>query len=122
MAMTTPRIQQDGLVSFLRKRDYKIIRELGQGACGKTVLLYDDEIQEYFVCKKYVPYSETEREALFKNFVVEIKLLHQIHHPNVVRIFNYYLYPQSRAGYILMEFVDGSDIEEFAKKYPGTGE
>jgi serine/threonine-protein kinase len=81
-------------------------------------LLYDDQIEEYFVCKKYMPYSESERQSLFNNFVREIKLLHQVHHPNVVRVFNYYLYPEAFAGYILMEFVDGSDIEEFSKGHP----
>jgi eukaryotic-like serine/threonine-protein kinase len=100
-------------IKFLRKRDYKLIRELGQGACGKTVLLYDDQINEHFVCKKYAPYSEEHRSELFTNFIREIKLLHQIHHPHVVRVFNYYLYPESLSGYILMEYVNGSDIDEF---------
>jgi serine/threonine-protein kinase len=87
-------MQENQVVSFLRKRDYRFVRELGQGACGKTILLRDDQIDEYFVCKKYLPYSESQRESLFTNFVREIKLLHQIHHPNVVRVFNYYLYPE----------------------------
>ena len=116
--MTLSKMQENDVISFLRRRDYRFMRELGQGACGKTVLLYDDQIEEYFVCKKYLPYSESQREALFSSFVREIKLLHQVHHPNVVRVFNYYLYPEKLAGYILMEFVDGCDIEEFAKNHP----
>lgn len=103
---------------FLRKRDYKVVRELGQGACGKTVLLYDDQIDQHFVCKKYLPYSESHREELFTSFVREIKLLHQVHHHNVVRVFNYYIYPAQFTGYILMEFVDGVDIEEYARRFP----
>jgi serine/threonine protein kinase len=109
---------QEKLVEFIRKRDYKLVKELGQGACGKTVLLYDDIINEHFVCKKYCPFSETHRQELFSNFVREIKLLHQIHHTNVVRVFNYYLYPDQLTGYILMEFVDGSDIEDYLNKAP----
>jgi serine/threonine-protein kinase len=77
------------IVRFLRNRDYKLIKELGQGACGKTVLLVDDQIDQYFVCKKYSPYEESEREILFKNFVREIKLLHLLQHDNLVRVFNY---------------------------------
>ena len=50
---------QDKIVEFLRQRDYKFVKELGQGACGKTVLLHDDMNDEYFVCKKYCPFSET---------------------------------------------------------------
>ncbi|MCG9892690.1 MAG: protein kinase [Thermosynechococcaceae cyanobacterium MS004] len=95
----------------MRKRDYQLIRELGAGACGKTVLLYDDVIDEHFVCKKYHPYDEAVREELFGGFLREIKLLHQLHHKNVVRVFNYYVYPDEFTGYILMEFVDGDDIQ-----------
>jgi eukaryotic-like serine/threonine-protein kinase len=106
------------LVRFLRSRDYKLIKELGQGACGKTVLLVDDQIGQNFVCKKYSPYEEGEREALFKNFVREIKLLHLLQHNNLVRVFNYYLYPDKFSGYILMEFVGGKDIEDFTAEFP----
>jgi serine/threonine protein kinase len=116
--VTVSRTREGDVTTFLRKKDYRLIRELGHGACGKTVLLFDEQIDEYFVCKKYQPFSESQRETLFKNFVGEIKLLHQLHHANVVRVFNYYLYPESLAGYILMEFVDGSDIEEFVKVHP----
>ncbi|MBZ5499958.1 MAG: hypothetical protein LAP85_26470 [Acidobacteriia bacterium] len=78
-------IPKDTIIEFLRKRDYRLVRELGRGACGKTVLLHDDQIDENFVCKKYLPFSESNRQQLFSNFVREIKLLHQIQHPNVVR-------------------------------------
>lgn len=106
------------IVRFLRSRDYKLIKELGQGACGKTVLLVDDQIGQQFVCKKYSPYDENEREALYKNFVREIKLLHLLQHINLVRVFNYYLYPDKFSGYILMEYVDGKDIEDFTAEFP----
>ena len=89
-----------------------MVRELGQGACGKTVLLYDQQIDEHFVCKKYAPHSEEHRQDLFAGFVREIKILHNVLHPNVVRVFNYYLYPEQYSGYILMEYVDGLDIED----------
>lgn len=111
-------MMQEKIIEFIRKRNYKFVKDLGQGACGKTVLLYDDMINEHFVCKKYSPFSEMHRQELFSNFIREIKLLHQVHHPNVVRVFNYYLYPDKLTGYILMEFVDGSDIEDYIKNSP----
>ena len=92
--------------------------ELGQGACGKTVLLQDEELNELFVCKKYVPYSEAYRIKLFANFKREIKLLHRVLHENVVRVFNYYLYPDNYAGYILMEYVEGLDIYDYLVSHP----
>lgn len=106
------------LVEFLRKRDYTLVRELGQGACGKTVLLKDDLIDERFVCKKYVPFSETHRQELFRKFLDEIKLLHRVYHENVVRVFNYYVYPDHFAGFILMEYILGTHIDEYLKRAP----
>jgi predicted Ser/Thr protein kinase len=106
------------IVQFLRKRDYTLVRELGQGACGKTVLLHDPQIGERFVCKKYVPFSESHRQELFAGFIREIKILHKIHHENVVRVFNYYLYPDQFTGYILMEFIDGSEVDDYLARHP----
>lgn len=111
--MTTKRI-----VEFVRKRDYVFIKELGQGGCGKTVLLQDDVLDEHFVCKKYSPFYEQHKHELFDNFVREIKLLHEVYHQNVVRIFNYYLYPEKFTGYIVMEYIQGKDIEEYLEINP----
>jgi eukaryotic-like serine/threonine-protein kinase len=108
------------LVAFLRKRDYIFVKVLGQGACGQTVLLRDDVIGSDFVCKKYLPFSESHRQELFKGFLREIKLLHEVYHTNVVRVFNYYVYPEQLTGYILMEYVDGTDIEDHLRLKPET--
>ncbi|MBX8520927.1 protein kinase family protein [Pseudomonas cichorii] len=103
---------------FSQGRSYFLKKELGQGACGKTVLLYDEIIEEYFVCKKYSPLFEEMKQTLFKGFVGEIKLLHGVHHINVVRVFNYVLHPDKYTGYIFLEYVEGSDIEDYVKRNP----
>jgi serine/threonine protein kinase len=108
----------DDIVTFTRTHDYVYVRELGQGACGRTVLLRDDQIDQPFVCKKYVPYDEAQRATLFANFVREVKILQQLFHENVVRVFNYYLYPNTCAGYLLMEFIEGVDVDDFMAASP----
>jgi eukaryotic-like serine/threonine-protein kinase len=105
-------------IKFLRKRDYEFVRELGAGACGKTVLLKDPDIDELFVCKKYAPLSEEWRQKLFSNFVNEIKVLHRVNHPNIVRIFNFHIYRENFAGFIVMEYIEGTDIHSFLSQYP----
>lgn len=35
-----------------------------------------------------------------------------------MRVFNYYLYPEQLAGYILMEYVDGSDVSDYLRDNP----
>ena len=53
------------LVTFLRRKDYVLVKELGQGACGRTVLLRDELLDQDFVCKKYSPLPGLDRDALF---------------------------------------------------------
>jgi serine/threonine protein kinase len=108
----------DDIIHFVRQRDFVLRKELGQGACSQTVLLYDDIIDEQFVCKKYAPCDEQRRVELFENFKREIKILHLLHHPNIVRVFSYYLYPRQYTGYLLMEFVEGNDIEDYLSWAP----
>jgi serine/threonine-protein kinase len=106
------------LVKFVRQKDYVLIKELGAGACGQTVLLRDDTIDTLFVCKKYAPLLEQFRSEHYENFVREITLLHGLHHQNVVRVFNHYLYPDKLTGYILMEYIEGAHVEEHLKNNP----
>ena len=107
-------------IGFLRRRDYILVKALGNGACGETILLKDDLIDSHLVCKKYSPFAESMREELFKNFLLEIKLLHHVLHQNIVRIFNYYVYPDKLTGFILMEYVEGKDIDEHLRASPET--
>jgi serine/threonine-protein kinase len=109
---------ENKIIEFIRTKDFKFIRDIGQGATGKTVLLKDEIIDEYFVCKKYSPYYKKDRDIYFKRFVDEIKILHKLYHKNVVRVFSYYLYPEEKTGYILMEYVEGQNIESFIKNNP----
>lgn len=109
---------QNRVIEFLRKKDFKFIEDIGEGAFGKTILLKDEIINELFVCKKYSPAHEAHKEQFFDNFKNEIKLLHLLYHKNIVRVFNYYLYPEQYTGYILMEHVNGLNIEEYLQNNP----
>lgn len=109
---------KDKIIKFLKSKDFVFIEELGRGACGRTVKLYDQIIDETFVCKKYEPFADEYKESLFGNFIHEIKLLYLVNHPNIVRVFNYYIYPELLVGYILMEYVVGKDIESYLASSP----
>jgi len=83
-----------------------------------TVLLHDEDIDEFFVCKKFEPTPGLDRATLWKNFIREIKILYKMFHKNIVRIYGCHLYAEQYAGFILMEYVNGQDIEGFAKSRP----
>lgn len=108
------------VIKFVRQKDFVLEKRLGQGATGNTVLLHDTVINERFACKKYAPANPAHASRFFDSFVREIKLLHLINHPNVVRVFNYYLFPEQSTGYILMEYVDGQSIDFFLLINPET--
>lgn len=105
-------------IKFIRQKDFQFLKEIGQGALGKTVLLRDVDLNTEFVCKKYMPIDGVAKEEYYKNFLTEIKLLHLLYHKNIVRIFNYYLYPTYYTGYIVMEFIEGLEIDAYLEKYP----
>lgn len=111
-------VNQAEIVKFVRERDYIIKQKLGNGACGSTVLMHDDVFGCDIVCKKFDPMEGTSRDDLYEGFAREIRLLYKILHPNVVRVFNAYLYPKRKVGYILMEYVQGVDVEDFLKDRP----
>ena len=110
---------QNDIIQFIRTKDFKLIdANLGQGGTGKTVLLEDQIINERFVCKKYSTAYPEHQPLFFDYFKDEIKLLHLLFHKNIVRIFNYYLYPEKSTGYILMEFIKGDNVSEYIKNNP----
>jgi serine/threonine-protein kinase len=97
-----------------------MVRELGRGGCGRTVLLRDDCIGEHFVCKKFEPNDPALNDDLFQGFVNEIKLMYRVYHPNLVRVFGYHLLPEVKVGYIVMEYVAGRDIDTYISENPGS--
>jgi serine/threonine-protein kinase len=106
------------MIEFIRRKDYEYKGELGEGACGKTVLLYDNMLDQNFVCKKYQPNEEQRLEELYNNFINEAKLLFSLNHKNIVKIYNCFLYPDQYIGYILMEQITGDDIETYLEFEP----
>lgn len=111
-------MKKNSQIHFLRQKDYKYIDDVGQGGTGRTILIEDELINESFVCKKYSPYYEEDKETYYQYFKNEIKILHRINHNNIVRVFNYYLYPEETTGYILMEYINGKSINEYLLQNP----
>lgn len=111
------------IITFLKRKDYKMINEsLGSGSFGKTVLLQDPFIEEFFVAKMYRPMYEEIKEEFYANFLDEIRIMYKLNHPNVVRIYNYYAYEKEYTGYILMEYIDGKNIQTYFSEYTGVWE
>lgn len=120
-------VEPGDLIKFVRQKDYIAEKVLGQGGTGQAVLLQDDVLGMQFVCKVYSPQQGNDLDECFQRFIDEIKILYLLAHKNVVRIFNYFLYPSQKKGYILMEYVKGQSLDESMRddpleEYDGTFE
>lgn len=101
------------VVEFNKIKKFTHIKPLGQGGTGDTHLFKDETTDMLFAFKKYVPKGTNNIDENYERFVDEIKILFTISHPNIVRVYNYYLYPESKLGYLQMEYIDGESIENF---------
>lgn len=95
------------------KKTFQYVRKLGFGGTGDTHLLKDNTTNMEFAFKKYVPKDQTKKDELYERFVDEIKILFKISHPNIVRIYNYYLYSDIKLGYLQMEYIEGTSIDKY---------
>ena len=104
---TGKKIEFDGTTEF------KFIKTLGQGGTGDAHLFEDETTGMLFAIKKYAPKDTKFLEEHYYRFVEEIKILFNVSHPNIVRIYNYYLYPEFKTGYLQMEYIDGVTIDKY---------
>ncbi len=105
------------LVEFNQSKYFKFVRELGGGGTGVANLFKDETTNTLFAIKKYQPSGNNikHKEDYYHRFVEEIKILFNLSHPNIVRVYNYYLYPNYLLGYLQMEFIEGVSIDEYAR-------
>lgn len=106
-------LEKESIIKFTRSREYIFEKFIGQGGTGKTALIKDDILDIYFVCKKYEPAEGNDKDDCFSRFIEEIKILYTLYHNNIVRVYNYYLYPKNKTGYIIMEHIDGESIDDY---------
>ena len=101
------------VITFDTKKNFTYVKPLGDGGTGDTYLFKDETTNMLFAIKKYVPKDPRYIDEHYARFVDEIKILFNISHPNIVRIYNYYLYPSAKTGFLQMEYVNGKTINEF---------
>ncbi|QXE18721.1 protein kinase family protein [Clostridium sp. 001] len=107
------KLKKGDSVRFDKEKYFTYIRPLGSGGTGDTHLFRDETTNMLFAFKKYAPKDLRYEEEYYKRFVNEIKILFKLSHPNIVRVYNYYLYPDSNLGYLQMEYIEGYPIDQF---------
>ena len=105
------------IIKFDQSKHFKFVRELGTGGTGETNLFKDETTNTLFAIKKYRPSEENieHKEVFYHRFVEEIVILFKLSHPNIVRVYNYYLYPNLMTGYLQMEYIEGTSIDDYIR-------
>ncbi|KZE32902.1 serine/threonine protein kinase [Crenobacter luteus] len=115
---------QKPLPAGYRLGDYTVVRQLSVGGFSIVYLALDDQ-ERTFAIKEYLPHSlacrseqfavtvknELDRDAFnlgLKCFFEEGRVLAGIHHPNVVRVSNFFR--ANHTVYMVMEYADGRPL------------
>ena len=106
------------VVEFNKAKYFRYIKPLGSGGTGDTYLFEDETTETLFAFKKYAPKEGNDIEENYARFVQEVKILFNISHKNIVRIYSHYLFPRYKTGFLQMEYVEGTHISNFSP-YPG---
>jgi serine/threonine protein kinase len=88
---------------------YEIIKEIGKGAMGVVYLAFDPVIERQVAIKTMndESFSDSEQRA---RFLREAKSAGGLQHPNIVTIYD--MGEEEGTPYIVMEFVEGDDLDE----------
>ncbi|MDA7861877.1 serine/threonine protein kinase [bacterium] len=96
---------------FLGK--YKLLGHLGSGGMS-SVYLAQHKISEQFRAIKVLPRKKVADKSYLDRFYLEARVAASLNHPNVIRIYD--ICNEGDTHYMVMEYVDGTDLYELGKK------
>ncbi|MBR2374511.1 MAG: Flp pilus assembly complex ATPase component TadA [Lentisphaeria bacterium] len=98
---------------------YSIISCIGVGGMGEVYLAHHDLLDRRCALKLLLPSAEgTVANVSLDALVKEAKLACRIRCPNVVEVIDVQVDQQRNFGYIVMEFVQGTDVEHMINDKP----
>lgn len=90
---------------------YRIIRTLGEGGMGAVYKAWDISLGIHVAIKENLDASE----AAQKQFGREARMLAGLIHPNLPRVTDYF-FINNQGQYLVMDFIDGEDLESMINK------
>src|SRR5688572_10216 len=95
---------------------YEVIRELGTGATSAVYEALDPFVNRHVAIKVVFPEALGDKEhgkRYRKLFVTEASLAGKLSHPHIVSIYD--AVADDQASYIVMEYVDGTTLEQYSR-------
>src|SRR5258708_14345135 len=93
---------------------YEILTELGRGARGMVYKARDPKINRVVAVKTFSLANQApeEEQEYRERFFVEAEAAGSLSHPGIVTVFDVGEEPETRAPYIVMEYVPGQSLEK----------
>ncbi|MDP4087862.1 MAG: serine/threonine-protein kinase [Bacillota bacterium] len=88
---------------------YQVIRELGRGGMGQIYLVRDINMGTFWALKVVL---KDPRNSV--NYYAEFNILRRLNHPSIVKMFNFF--EDQNYIYIIEEFVDGINLEQYLRQ------
>ena len=95
---------------------YSIVSVLGEGGMGVVYLAIDTKLGNQ-VALKALRSELVLSESLMASLSKEVALSQELNHPNLLQV--RHLETRSDAPYVIMELMDGGDVEEVLAKHGG---
>ncbi|MFL5669035.1 MAG: protein kinase domain-containing protein [Chloroflexota bacterium] len=90
---------------------YRLVRVIGQGGMAVVHLAHDQLLDRDVAVKVLRPGFDEDPEFIDR-FRGEARHAASLHHPNIVTIFDTGTDPESNSDYIVMQLVDGPDLQQ----------
>ena len=95
---------------------YRLTREIGSGGMGSVWIARDETLRRTVALKLMLP-AHVDSDDLRRRFEREAMAVARLRHPNVVQIFDYGV-TDSGTPYMVMELLDGEDLEHRLAREP----
>jgi len=92
---------------------YRVVRQLGRGGMGAVYEAVDLRLGHTVALKQTL----TSDQELWKQFEREARLMARLNHPVLPRVSDYFT--EGQRAFLVMQFVEGSDLAEIISQHPG---
>jgi serine/threonine protein kinase len=93
---------------------YKVLERIGVGGMGQVYLCEHKVMKRRVAVKVLPPAKEGEESSSLDRFYREARAVAALDHPNIVRAYD--LDQDDHLHFLIMEFVDGSNLQDIVKK------